>query len=110
MKNDLQQEVAELLAQISEIAARDGVGDLVGFLDRIRGDSSEVLLEIPRTAGPRRAQRRHDFKKTGNVAGRAHRKADEGSGSPPLKTAGLDYDSTRRLSLLLCRSSSDVDQ
>jgi NTP pyrophosphatase (non-canonical NTP hydrolase) len=39
-----------------------------------------------------------------------HRKADEGSGSPPLKTAGLDYDSTRRLSLLLCRSSSDVDQ
>ncbi len=52
---DLQQQVAEFLAQIVEIAARNRVGDLIGLLDRVGRDRCEILLEVPRAAGHRRA-------------------------------------------------------
>ena len=78
VEHDLQQEVAQFVAQIVEIAAGDGVGDLVGLLDRVGRDGREILLQIPRTAGPGRAQRRHDVEKTGDIAGRGHWAADEG--------------------------------
>ena len=61
VKHHLQQEIAEFVAQIVEIAARDGVGDLVGFLDGVGRDGRKILLEIPRAAGAGRAQRRHDL-------------------------------------------------
>src|SRR3954454_7446489 len=83
MKNDLKEEVAKLLAQICEIAARDGVGDLVGLLNRIGRDGREILVEVPRTARPGSTEGRHDLKKMGNVAGRAHRTAES---SQPSKT------------------------
>ena len=57
----LQQEIAEFIPEIVEIAARDGVGDLIGFLDGVGRDGREILFEIPRTAAAGRAQRRHDF-------------------------------------------------
>ncbi len=38
MKHHLQQEIAELVTQIVEITARDGVGDFMGFLDRVGRD------------------------------------------------------------------------
>ena len=38
MKHHLQQEIAEFVAEIVEIAARDGVGDFIGFLDGVGGD------------------------------------------------------------------------
>ena len=38
MEHHLQQEIAEFVAQIAEIAARDGVGDLIGFLDGVGRD------------------------------------------------------------------------
>ena len=57
----LQQEIAELLAQIVEIAARDGVGDLIGFLDGVGRNGREILLEIPGAAAAGRSQRRHDL-------------------------------------------------
>ena len=44
---------AKLVAQIAEVVAIDRVGDLVGFLDRVRGDRVEVLLHVPRTAALR---------------------------------------------------------
>ena len=47
--------------EVVEIAARDRVGDLVGFLDGVGRDGLESLLEVPRAAGHRRAQRRHDL-------------------------------------------------
>src|SRR3954462_9329921 len=87
MKNDLQEKVAKLLAQIYEIAARNGVGDLVGFLNRIGRDGREILVEVPRTARPRSTEGRHDLKKMGNVAGRAHRTAESGSGASPRRRA-----------------------
>ncbi|MGY4376118.1 hypothetical protein ACVWZ3_003757 [Bradyrhizobium sp. i1.3.6] len=72
MKHDLEQEVTELLAQIVEIAAADGLDHLIGLLDRVGRDRREILLEVPGAAGHRRAQRRHDLDQTGNVAGRGH--------------------------------------
>ena len=70
--DDLQQQVAEFVAQIVEIAARDGVGHLVGFLDRVGRDRREILLDVPGAPGIGRAQRRHDLDQAGNVAGRLH--------------------------------------
>ena len=72
VERDLEQQVAELLAQIVEIAARDRVGDLIGFFERVGRDGREILLEVPRAAGAGRAQRRHDLQKPGDVAGRGH--------------------------------------
>ena len=47
VEDDLQQEVAELILQVVEIAALDRVGDLVGFLDRVGRDRREILLRGP---------------------------------------------------------------
>ena len=84
VKNDLQQEVAELLAQISEIAARDGVGDLVGLPRSYKG--AMVAKFCSRSQGqPVPGVRRAAMisRSTGNVAGRAHRTADEGWAQRP---------------------------
>ena len=70
--DDLQQEIAQFLAEVVEIAARDRVGDLIGLLDGVGRDRRKVLLEVPRAAGDRRAQRRHDLNEAGNIAGRGH--------------------------------------
>src|SRR3954447_8321936 len=87
MKNDLKEKVPKLFAQIHEVAACDGVGDLVGLLDCIGRDGREILFEVPRTTRPRSTQGRHDLKKMGNVAGRAHRTAERGSGASPRRRA-----------------------
>ena len=47
VEDDLQQQIAEFVLQVVEIAARDGVGHLVGFLERVGRDRREVLLEVP---------------------------------------------------------------
>src|SRR5213080_1543969 len=70
--DDLQQEIAEFLAEVIEIAARDRIGDLIGLLDGVGHNRRKVLLEVPRTARYRRAQRRHDLNEAGNIAGRGH--------------------------------------
>ena len=68
MEDDLQQQIAELVAQIGEVVARDGVGHLIGLFERVRRNGREVLLEVPWTAGTRRPQRRHDLQEPGNIA------------------------------------------
>src|SRR5262245_9979133 len=78
MEDDLEQEVAQFVAQVIELAPRNGVGDLVSLLDGNGGDRVKGLLEIPRAAGAGRAQRRHDFDEPGDIAGRGHRKIDDG--------------------------------
>ena len=47
VEDHLQQEIAQLLTQIGEVSARNGVGDLVGFLDGIGGDARKILLQNP---------------------------------------------------------------
>ena len=74
--DDLEQQIAQLVLQPVQIAARDGIGDLIGLLDGVRRDGGEGLLPVPGTAGDGIAQRRHDIEQTphggsGGV-GRAH--------------------------------------
>ena len=54
MVDDLQQQVAELLAQMFEIAPADRVGDLVSLLDRVWRDGGEALFQVPRATRARR--------------------------------------------------------
>ena len=61
MEHDLQQEVAQFLAQIGQVAAGDGVGDLIGLFERVGRNGRKILLQVPRAAGAGRAQRRHDL-------------------------------------------------
>ena len=61
MIDHLQQEIAELVPEIVEIAARDRVRDFVGFLDGIGRDGRKILFEVPGTARHRRAQLCHDL-------------------------------------------------
>ena len=58
--NDLEQQVAKLVLQSVQVIARDRIGDLVRFLDRVRRDGREGLLDIPRAARVLVAQARHD--------------------------------------------------
>jgi hypothetical protein len=60
MEHHLQQQVAQLVAEIVEVATVDRIGHLVGFLDGVRRDGREVLLQVPRAAALRVAQARHD--------------------------------------------------
>ena len=60
VEDDLQQQVAQLVAERRHVAMLDGVGDLIGFLDRIGRDAGEILLEIPGAAAFGIAQPRHD--------------------------------------------------
>src|SRR5262249_13620328 len=97
MEDDLQQEIAQFIAQVIEIASRNGIGDLVSLLDGIGGDRLEGLLQVQRTAAAARARRRHDFEQPGDVAvaGRGHRRIDEGADdSGP-------YNACRQLSRIL---------
>ena len=87
--HDLQQEIAEFVAKIVEIAARNGVGDLIGLLDGVGRDRRKVLLEVPRAAGHRRAQRSHDFDQSRNIAGRGHGISVAGEDSHLMPQAAL---------------------
>src|SRR5690606_8387992 len=70
MIDDLQQQIAELFLEIGPVAALDGIGDLVRFLDRVRRDALESLFEIPRAARSRRPERCHYSNEIGNGAAR----------------------------------------
>ncbi len=77
MEDDLEQEIAQFIAQVVEIAARNGVGDLVSLLDGVRRDRFKGLLQVPGATSAGRAQRRHDLEQPGDVAGRGHRRRDD---------------------------------
>ena len=49
MKDDLQQDVAELVGERAIVAAVDGVADLVGLLDDVGLEGCVGLLGVPRT-------------------------------------------------------------
>ena len=68
VEHHLQQQVAELVLQIRQIATVDRIGDFVGFLDGVRRDGCKGLLEIPRATRHRIAQRRHDAEQVADVA------------------------------------------
>jgi len=65
MEHRLEQQVAQFAAQFVPGLALDGVGDLIGFFDRIGGDAGKVLFQVPGAAGGRIAQAAHDFQQPG---------------------------------------------
>ncbi len=58
--DDLQQQVAQLFLERRQVVALDGVGHLVGFLDRVRRDGPEGLVDVPGAAVLAVAQPGHD--------------------------------------------------
>ena len=60
VEDDLQQQVAEFFLERRHVVALDGVGDLVGLLDRVGRDGREGLLDVPRAAVLAVAQPGHD--------------------------------------------------
>ena len=67
MENHLEQQIAQFVLQIREIAALDGVHDLIGFLEGVGRNRREILLQIPGAAGSGRAQGRHDLQEPRDV-------------------------------------------
>ena len=67
MINGLQQKIAQFSLQIGHIAARNGIGHLIGFFDRIGGNGAETLLNVPRAARVRITQAAHDIKQPFNA-------------------------------------------
>jgi hypothetical protein len=63
--DDLQQQVAELLLEGGHVGTLDGVGDLIGFLDGVRRDRLEGLVDVPRAAVPAVAEPCHDRQQPG---------------------------------------------
>jgi hypothetical protein len=73
VKHYLEQEVAQLVAQLRRVALLDCVSDLVGFFDRERRNRGKRLLLIPGTAALRIAQPRHEIDQCGDSTfGGAH--------------------------------------
>ena len=62
MKNHLEQEITEFVAQSVQVLAVDGVGNLIGLFDRVGRDGREILIDVPRTPIVRVAKPLHDFK------------------------------------------------
>ena len=54
-EDDLEEDVAELVAELRVVAALGGVGELVGLLDRVRDDRALVLLAVPGALPPQPA-------------------------------------------------------
>ncbi len=67
VKDGLEQQVAEFTFQFVISLSFDGIGDLIGFFDRIGSDGREILFDVPRAAGLRVAQATHDFQQAFNT-------------------------------------------
>ena len=61
----LQEQIAQFLLERRHIVTLDGVGDLVGFLDRVWRNRPEGLVDVPRAAMLTVAQPRHDGQEAG---------------------------------------------
>jgi DNA-binding FrmR family transcriptional regulator len=61
LKDDLEEEIPELIAKALEITARDRLIDLIRLFDRMWRNARKVLLEIPGTAAIRVPEASHDL-------------------------------------------------
>ena len=46
---DLEEQIAKLVQLLVRVAGEDGIGDLVGLLERVGNDRGRRLLTVPRT-------------------------------------------------------------
>ena len=68
MIDGLQQQIAQLVAEVGLVAALDRIGHLIGFLDCVGRYGREILLQVPGAARDWSPQRLHDSAEGGNVA------------------------------------------
>ena len=61
VEHDLELKIAELVGERVHVVARDGVGDFIGFLDRVGRDRLERLDRVPFAAADRIAEAAHDL-------------------------------------------------
>lgn len=67
MVDDLEQQVPEFVGQGGHVAPGDGVGDLVGFFDRVGRDGVEGLRLVPRATCGGVAERGHEVEQAGDL-------------------------------------------
>ncbi len=60
VEDHLEEEVAQLVAQVGQVAPLDGVGHFIGLFDGVGGDGGEGLLQVPGAAVLRVAEAGHD--------------------------------------------------
>ncbi len=60
VEDDLELKIAELVGERVHVVARDRVGDLIGFLDRVGRNRRECLDAVPFAAADGIAQPLHD--------------------------------------------------
>jgi hypothetical protein len=63
MKDDLEQQIAEFVAQGRVVFSGDRVGNFIGFFDGVWRDGRKGLLAVPFAASHRITQSRHDPEK-----------------------------------------------
>ena len=85
VEDHLEQQIAQFDPQLVHVAVLDGVGDLIGFLNRIGSDRLEGLLHVPGTAAVRIAQANHDVLQA--VDGVGH----SGVSGVSLRQGGADF-------------------
>ncbi|MCY1242164.1 hypothetical protein D9M72_551090 [compost metagenome] len=68
MEHHLQQQIAEFVAEVVHVAALDGIGNLIGFLDRVGFDRLEGLDDVPGATGFRLPERGHDIEQAFYIA------------------------------------------
>jgi hypothetical protein len=56
IETDVQQHIAQLLADVVDIVLDQGIAELIGLLDGIRPEALVGLLLVPRTIGPQRVK------------------------------------------------------
>ena len=99
MEHDLQQQVAEFVAQVGHVIAIDGIGDFVRLLDGVGRDGRERLCDVPWAARSRIAQPRHDGEQRIDAIARrrvAHNQSRHGNdGSPSAMNSPLSSVSRR---------------
>jgi hypothetical protein len=86
MEHDLQQEIAQLLAQPGPVLPLDRIDHLVSLLHRIGRQARKVLTHIPRTAAFGIAQARHDGEQVVETVG--HGRSSAGRRFNPAVGAG----------------------
>jgi hypothetical protein len=72
VEDDLEQEIAKLIAELIEVVVLDRIGDLVGFLERIWRDGPKGLFEVPGAAAAGGAEGGHDLDQSTDVSGGFH--------------------------------------
>ena len=73
MIDDLELEIAQFVLEVGHVVPADGVGNLIGFLDRVRRDRLERLDAVPFAAGFRVAEAAHDLDEIGEGGSRQNR-------------------------------------